>query len=261
MFNAFKEKIVPEIKSLRQKATEAENKLKRVEGGQYAESFYTHPEAYTLTPEYQRASTEVGIANFEEQQHRAALSDLRSKKEKVRVFTGYDQQGNAVYAEVNGSDDATREQAISDLTASLSAIAAHRAQWRNTAQQIAMRHQQRNGQIDNMIRELETKKLGRYAAKDNPRAKEIETFFKSLPPELRGERLASPLAKMYGYLIDMSIQVKTLKQQLAAKAAAKNDERRAEPTSGKKSKSTSRQSVSDLTFKWDDNLNSDIELS
>lgn len=253
VFNALKEKIVPEIRSLREKVSNSEDVTKRINSGQYAESFYSHPQAYLLTPEYTRAAREVSIADFEESQHRASLRALRDKDVKdVRIFTGYDGQGNAQYTSVDVSDDNTRDELRRDLETTLTQVATHRQNFNGVMNQVAARHNMRNQQLNHMITDLEQKRLGRYLKSDNPRAKEIKGFLDSLPPELRAERLAGPISKMYGYLIDMSIQVKQLKQQLSQTKIAKEDEKRAEP--GSRGRVTSKKGGEDLVLKWDDDM-------
>lgn len=61
-------------------------------------SFFDHPEAYRLTPEYQDCVQQRQISSFEIDHWRQCLAAIRAG-EKVSVLTGYDQQGQPIYSQ------------------------------------------------------------------------------------------------------------------------------------------------------------------
>lgn len=95
MHNSAVEHFDRKIKGLRAEIASREAQLKKVEEGGLPLSYYNHPEAYNLHPEYRKAQANVNNIQREAQFWQKQLVAIENNQ-PFRVIEGYDEQGREI---------------------------------------------------------------------------------------------------------------------------------------------------------------------
>jgi hypothetical protein len=153
-------------------------------------SWYEHPEAYQLSPEFREISGQYAqletVENFYQQQ----LSNVHDGKE-FRFIQSYDQQGNPVYS----APQPATPQAVGWLTQQLTRATSQKGQLEGRVNSLQQNFQVTHKQAaDGVRKEMETY-LGRLSSEIKPEEKDMQMIEAVMPKIYKDHPLA------YGYKV------------------------------------------------------------
>jgi len=256
VFNVLKDKIVPELRQLRQQTQELTQQNTELTKGAPPQSFYAHPEAYTLAPEYKNVSQELQSANYELSTYEIAMQQVANGAKRITVYSGTDENGNAVHTPIDVSDT-SRETVKIKLQQAMSKVHAFTQQKEVDLKSMERTYTQRNDNIKQFVDTVIDKKLSMYKGDDNPRANDIKSFVNNMPAEVRGERLMPLAARLYAAVLDLVTVNKQLRSGTNNASKLQADRKAAGP--GSSGKTATKKSAGEKMIKFSDDLE-DIQI-
>lgn len=213
-----------ELVDLRTKNTEL---LGQLAGKGIPQSWYEHPQAYTLTPEYgQIASTYNRLST--EQAHYQQQLELAAAGEEWTYITGYQKDGTPLYS----SPIAGGPKAQGALMGILSQAGSKMEHLNGRAQSIREgfnhRHQSDIQGLHNAI----DQEIAKLNPELKPKDEAVKEVHSKLPPTFKGHPMAINVAKLVSVVVNQAQMLDKLQKAQGIKAAAKVDRKLAGPGAG-----------------------------
>jgi hypothetical protein len=218
-FNRLKP-LVLEHKAIKQRLSE-------VEANAVPSSYFAHPEAVTLLPDYKRESNTVEFAKFESNYWADELAKIERGEEWQPL--GWDDKAKR-YVKLD-AQPASTEAKIQALT-NLNEARAIMRESQGKLQHLVNGHQQRHTQLVTQMQRAEHNFFPMYAKPENPHQPLINQAINAIPAELRGSPLASWLGKAYALITYQNQRIANLNKQLSQKATVASNVAKAGPNNG-----------------------------
>jgi len=222
-------KVFDWLKEYLPKVYEQEKKFKEVESKTLPESWMEHPQAVTLSEEFQQIRNDSQYAAFEVKHWREQLLNVRNGAKTYKHLDGYDKDGKPVFTdhEVNVDNVAAIEEAIRDqqngaLTAQnkLSIKANELVEgWRGNITKIS-----------EGMRQAETQYYPFLEKPTEDQAKIMSQIHGMIPSQLRRSPLVGLLVKAGTTNVLMANKVKELGEEIARLKGSRVDAIKAGPS-------------------------------
>ncbi len=221
---------LPRLRQVEAQLQTANQELDNVKNNRLPASYYQHPEAYVLSPDYAAASNELNYIQFEENHWRRQLAGIRSGQKQIATVD-YNEKGEPVYHSVPVTAENVAELETNVQAALMRTI--NEAQQQQGKKQAAQQQfVSRYTQATQYLVDNEKKLLPSYADKDkSPRSAEMRQFKQSyIPPEFREHPLSNILASAYGLIIDLNAHIAALQKGQVTQQQVASDAKRGGPT-------------------------------
>lgn len=202
-----------ELKSQLSKLNEDVVKLK---AGNLPDSWQEHPQAYTLTKEYQDLSNQLTYDNFEEEHWTDQLRNIKAGKDWYDI-KGYDEKsGQPVYELRKAQEGQVDFNAEIMVGKYLNNVGANKANRFAQINRIAGAHQQYHNQAIQSLKEAENKFFPSWSdsVKIPPEVKRnMDLVTNATHPAFRNHPSTPLLAKSYAYIQQLIGHIKQLTEE------------------------------------------------
>lgn len=182
-------------------------------------SWFDHPEAYTLTPEYQELSGRYDKINFESQHIKEQLLALKNGQE-IRMIRGYDKAGNPVYT---APMKPTNEDEI-NLTSLLHQYSAADAEMRTKVGGLQATFKQQHTMATQQIDQGLRQHIDKLIPELKPTKEEEQALIGVIPAAFRDHPAITKLAApMYSIILRQARMLAKMIEEKNTAARVKND--------------------------------------
>lgn len=210
-------------------ATQLEEQKKIAAGKGIPQSWYEHPEAYTLTPEFKQISAQYGQYSTLEEHYTQQIAAIQDGKPWVAI-TGFDQQGNPIYSQ----EQQATPQAFANVQRALMQATQVKGQLGAKVENLSQAFQQNHKQAEAAINSEIKTRWDNLHPEIKPQDKEVDMVMDVLPAMYKSH----PLAKGFAQMLALNFaQARFLKKLLTEKeqgAKLEADKKLAGPRGGGK---------------------------
>ena len=222
---------LPILYAEQNKAKELQKQLEQVKGNILPESYYQHPGAYQLSPEYTQAAKMYNLATTEEQHWKSQLIRVKSGEKSVTIVTGYDAAGNAQTQQV----EIKPEQQIAwetEIQGYMNNCGLERQKAQAQAGLVQSQFTNKYQAAANDLDAKFAKVFPNHAAIDkNGRASEYKQLMEQfVAPELRGHPSSDKLIKAGLFIKDVLAEFQKIKTENETLKSAQKDQQLAGPS-------------------------------
>lgn len=223
---AFMSKRLMEYKQSQQEVEKLQQKVKEqgelLQKGGVPSSWYDHPLAFTLTPEYTKLADHGGKLEAEKSFYEAQLVNILEGKEFVEL-TGYTANGQPQFTPPRKPNNQDQVRLNSLVQQYATAIQMNQSQIGSLQGSFQQQHKQA---FDGVNTYLDTQ-IGKLIPELRPTKEAMKVFTDALPPQCKERIPAEAGAKMYGIILQQAKELAKYKEKELAAARRSNDRREA----------------------------------
>lgn len=230
---------LPALYDNEKKSAEYQEQLAKLKEGRLPDSYYEHPNAYMLTPEFEQLSLKSDRVNFEQQHWMEQLERIESGQPFVEL-KGYNKQGQPVYSEPREAQSRDKVFAQQTLMAVQQAAMDIDNKLGSLQQGFGSRHQQDLNLIKEESKKRfpwlsDEKKLQDEITLDDGKKASVKSIIEKaksvLPASVRNHPLSDVFGNMYAATLMINQEGKKKDQLIAQLQQQLKDRNSGEPSS------------------------------
>lgn len=170
-------------------------------------NYYSHPQAFTLTPEFQQASIMSQRADYQAQFWQEQYARIEAGEPWQDLIGWNKETGQPVFNPQPIEDISGRAKAhiVSQLNKSM----AQSQQFQSHIQQMAGAHKVRHEHALGFLNHVKEREFAWYKDKKAPQWQKVNEFINSMPPEIRNEQSLEIAGMMFATVVDLINHINT----------------------------------------------------